>query len=68
MTRLTLTARADCRICHGNGTFHERHGPGLLEPMECDCAFAGIAQDDHAAWDAVERGDFDIMPAHEEKP
>lgn len=65
MSRLTLTARADCRICGGKGTFHERHGPGLLEQMDCDCAFAAIPNDDHAAWDRIERGEFDIDPAPE---
>lgn len=63
MKRLTLTARADCRICGGNGNFYERHGPGLLEPMECDCAFDAVPPDDHAAWAAIERGDYDLEPA-----
>ena len=44
-------------------TCFERHGPGLLEPMECDCAFDAVPPDDHAAWAAIERGDYDLEPA-----
>lgn len=27
----------NCPQCDGTGTVYEHHGPGLNEPMDCDC-------------------------------
>lgn len=63
---LILTADAACRNCRGSGTFYENHGPGLQEQMDCDCAFQTIADNDQTAWDAVDRGDYEIVSAEGE--
>lgn len=63
--KITLTARADCRVCYGNGTFYERHGVGLQEKLTCDCVFADIPNDDQATWERINEGEFDIKPAPE---
>ena len=34
--------------------------------MDCDCAFQSIADNDQTAWDAVDRGDYEIVSAEGE--
>jgi len=41
---VVLMARNDCKLCHGSGVFYERHGPGHMEPLECDCAFQDVPE------------------------
>ena len=56
-----LEASADCTCCRGSGSFTERHGPGLNEPMDCDCVFALLTPEES---DEIERGAaFIIEPA-----
>lgn len=44
MVMLILTAKVTCPCCHGKGSFSERHGPGLIEILDCDCAFQDLTE------------------------
>lgn len=47
-----------CDSCRGRGSFSERHGAGLVEDLECECAFANLTPEQEAA---VEVGAYWIV-------
>lgn len=59
--KLVVQAKLSCRLCHGTGTFFERHGSGLNEQMDCDCALEDLPD----VWEIqskIENGDYEIVP------
>jgi hypothetical protein len=60
---VTLYADRRCKCCHGRGVVYERHAPGFVEPIACECATEGLSDADAAA---VERGAFTVLSADEQ--
>jgi len=48
-----------CGVCHGRGRFNEYHGPGLSEPMDCECVF-NSAPSDPATLAELDSGNYVI--------
>ena len=60
--KLVIQAKGSCKLCHGSGTFWERHGPGLTQQMDCDCALEDLP-DTWEVQSKIENGDYIIVPA-----
>ena len=59
---LVIVARSSCKLCHGSGTFFEKHGNGMEEMMDCDCALEDLP-DTWEIQSKIENGDYIIVPS-----
>lgn len=62
MTPATLRADRACADCRGAGYWHERHAPGVVERIPCDCALSRLSA---AEADAAERFGYVVLSADE---
>ena len=75
MTTQRITPLAGCRICGGKGKTKQRHLPGYVETITCECVLDQITDDDadiiieeddswaDAAYDSWKERDFGVPPA-----
>ena len=45
MNPIQLKPDPECKICRGGGAIMEYHGPGLYDPITCECDFLHAPQD-----------------------
>ena len=47
ISSITVTARADCKLCHGEGTYYEdvAGDGGSRMQFDCDCVVSQIPED-----------------------